>query len=342
MTTPTPHDTYGEDGDFQYMNGNIGGGITIETAAPYFRVGVARSAILVSGGVAFAQRLWPAGPLSSGWMTHRVWCDNEGNVNVSTPFLALVDASGIPRIVIFNTGTNAPGPYSVYKVNAVGAQTLLGVTLSGFSIQPASPDKFDINFNYAAEGFLTLHINKSQVFTFTGDITTDGVTALGGVNLGNNTGRADSAWSEGHVSDSDTRDYSVYTCAGTAAGTLDQMTGEVSNVNQPIVNDLVFDTTTTSGAVQRYLMSGPSIGNQDVVCVTTNVRCTEGGGSLSHIALAQLIGGEAFVSAAEALPTAFVAPGVQFNQTVNPKTGVAWTSADLNAAAYEAGMQVST
>ena len=340
-------DAYGEDGDFAYMNGNVGGGITIETSPTgNFRTGFARCAINIAGdngniySQAFAVRLWPIGGLTTAWVSSRLAGTNGNSV---VKLWGLFDPNNVLRIYMISQEHNSMGgPYEIYKVDALGNATMLGITSSGFSTAPSVPDKFDCNFNYSTTGFITLYINSSLVFSYSGDITTDGQTQLGGtyhgclaVGNGNNT-----SWSECIVADGDTRDLSVVTCSASGTGTTDQWTGAYTNVNQIAVNDANFDTTTTSGDVQLYTMTGITTGNFDILTLVTNIRATQGAGALTHIALAQEISGTQYVTSPKNFPTAF--GPVQFIQELNPATGQLWTQSDVNAGGFQSGYKATT
>jgi len=337
------YDCYGEDGDFAYINGFVGSGVLIQTSGNYFRSGYARCGVSFSGTSAncYGQRLWLSGPQTTAWCSFRVWNSNATSSNPYI-FLDLVDTSGLPRIRILNTsGNGVNGPYTVYTVNSSGTINELGTTSGGFTPSPTVPDKLDINFNYSMSGSLTIYINSSQVFSYTGNITTNSISELAGVNHGVLAGNSSSqtAWSECIVSSTDTRNLSVITCAARSAGTLDQWTGAYANVNEISVNDGTFDTTTTSGNVQRYKMSGIT-GDFNIYGVVTNLRATQGGGSLTHLALTQLIDGTSYIDTVQNFPSSF--EQVQFVQMTNPITGVAWTQSDLNSSTYESGYQATT
>jgi hypothetical protein len=338
--TATIYDAYGEDGDYQYVNGAVGSGIGIVTSGNQFRAGYARCAVQFFGGTAFGVRFWSTGPRTTAWFGMRIWCSNSADS--PTKAWGLIDAGGVLRIAIQDTSSSTPAAaYNVYKRDAAGDLTLLGTTSSGFSPTPSEPDQFSCNFDYSTTGFLKLYINSSIVFNYSGDITTDGQTQLAGTyHSGYQAGGEYCAISECIVSDGDTRDMGIRTVAATGAGTVDQWTGAYTNVNEIQVNDSNFDTTATSGNVQRYLMSAIPTGNYNILAKATSLRATEGGGSLAHIALDELIGGTQYATSPVAFPTAF--GNVTFVQPVNPATGVAWTQADINASGRESGYKATT
>jgi hypothetical protein len=346
----TIYDAYGEDGDFTYMNGSVGSGIAVATAGNAFRNtancgrAYARCAVGFQGQP-FGYRFWQGGngfTLSSGWVSTRVWLQST-NIDAPNRMFGLIDANGVPRIYIIPNANSEMSIFNVFKRDAAGNSTLLGTTSSGFTPGPQIPDKLDIQFDYSPSGLLKIYINRNMVFSVSNtDITTDGVTALGGTLHGNYEQSLfeTTFYSECIVSDSDTRDMSLTTLAPTAAGTVDQWTGEVSNVNASIVNDANFDTTTTSGATQRYLAGQIAPGNYVIVAKVTSIRATQGGGSLTRLALDQLVSGAEHTSAPVPFPGAF--GPVTFIEATSPATGAAWTQAELGSAAREVGVKALT
>jgi hypothetical protein len=265
---------------------------------------------------------------------------------LSTKFFGFCDSSGIERIAViqnYNSAINSlTNQYDVLKVDATGNTTLLFTSISGFSSAPSVPDKVDFFFNYSTTGTLTMYINGAQVGTYSGDITTNGITQLAGTYQGTASTSSGNTYgySECILADGDTRDLSVVTCAATGAGSTDQWTGTYTNVNSTTVNDSVFDTTTTSGNVQLYTMSGITTGNFDILTLVTNIRATQGAGSLSQIALAQEISGTQHVTSSKNFPTSF--GPVQFIQELNPATGQPWTQSDVNASGFQSGYKATT
>ena len=221
----------------------------------------------------------------------RLYCsaiNNNHNV-LNTKFFGFCDSSGLERIAViqnYNAGLGVlNNQYDVLKVDAAGNTTLLFTTISGFSNGPSVPDKIDFFFDYAVSGTLTMYINGALVGTYSGDITTNSVTQLAGTYQGTaSIGGQSYGYSECILADGDTRDLSVVTCAANGAGSTDQWTGAYTNVNVVTVNDANFDTTSTSGDVQLYTMSGIATGNFDILTLVTNIRATQGAGSLTHIA----------------------------------------------------------
>jgi hypothetical protein len=333
------YDAAGEDGDFIYMNGSVGANIAVLTAGGYFRAAYARCAISFAAnlGNPFGYRYWAAGPQSAGWQGARLWMSSN-NGDAINPLFGFFDVSGVPRILVVPVSGNPNLGFNVYKVDISGTRTQIGAaSTSGFSASPSFPDQFSCQFDYAVAGSLKFYINSSLVFVYDGDITTNGVTELAGVYLGNF--QAGAAWSEVICSDSDTRDMSVATLAASGAGTVDNWTGAYTNVNQIAVNDANFDTTVTAGAVQRYKISPLATGPYVILAKVTSLRATKGGGALANLSVDQLIGGTEYSSAAQLFPTAF--GNYTLVEPISPATSAPWTQSEINDTAREAGYKAT-
>ena len=352
----TIYDAYAEDGDYTYQNASMGAGITAYVSGTSitnyngggFRPAYARCGVGMFNNISqpispVIVRMIPGGPVTSAWFSVRVWCNNAASAESVTPTWGLLDAAGVLRIGMMSTGSNgSAGPFAVFTQNAAGAQTTLFMTTSGFSPSPIAPDKLDVYVNYAAAGSIAFYINGTSVGSFTGNLLTDSATAIAGIQHGpynNAEFYCQTIYSEGIVADSDTRLLSLQTFYPTGPGTEDQMTGAYTNVDGVTVDDTKYDTTTTSGATQRYAMSTGSNTSGEILALVTALRATQGGGSLGHCALAQLLNGSSQTSAPQPLPAVF--GGVQFKQTVNPATGAPFTFTTLTNN-YEMGYEALT
>ena len=330
MTTTILYDAYGEDGDFNYFNGSVGSnpGYVVDTGGVKYRPSYARCAIGVLSTNSYMTRTWASGPLTQAWTGHRYSVESPTG-NVSNVW-GLVDIDGNLRIVARSTNSGTSTSNSL---------VLLGTTTAGFSTNPTTPDQFSVNFNYSTTGFINLYVNSSLIFTYTGDITTNGMTQVAGTYLGNFSGRTD-YWSENVLLSTDTRNVSISTTAANGTGTTDNWTGTYTNVNTIPVDDSNFDTTITSGAIQRYTMTSIISGNYNIIGKVTSLRGTQGGGTLTHLQLAELIGGTAYTTSAVNFPTAF--GPVTFIQQTNPNTSLPWTLSDINAVGRESGYEATT
>jgi hypothetical protein len=332
---------FGEDGEYQYLNGGVGNGITVQQSnlpmQNFYNANHARCAVCVGVGASTTTNVYAEyqfdAELSRMWFSVSIAvASGTGSFNYN--LLNIIDQYGIPRIQVVNTTPNSPaGPYNVYKSDSFGSMTLLFTTTMGFAdsnITPSNVVKFGFTINYSPTGFISLAMNAKAMGGYSGDITTDGVTTLGGLQLG--AGCSGGAyWSECIVAQGPINNLSLITCAAGGPGTTDQWTGAYTNVNEITYNGNNYDTTETSGNVQLYDMSAPSLGTNIVLAVVTNIivgGAPSGSGitsNLGQLALAQNIDGTQVISD----PGGF---GTQsFIQTTNPLTGLSWSQTDLNS-----------
>ena len=332
-----------------------------DTTANTFRSGYARYAFSYISSVGYSgtpvdtihyARTAPAFTATSFWVSMRIntYCANgsgvSGGIAGITP-IRLADSSGIVRLVLVLTGTTqSPNDnFNIKTVNAAGTQTIIGSASTGkfMSFQAATttpavvPDKIDIFVNYAVSGQIIVYCNGVQTFTYSGDITTNSVTSLSYVDIGqtafNNVfgTTCRSGYSEIIVSTSDTRNLSLVTQAPSAAGNTDTFTsGLFSNINQNLANYTSPDNSATASQIQEYKV-GQAIptGSFSVISVVQHAMCTVGSTGPQHIQFMVRTGSTDYNSAS-------LAPGVawgvlQNNWDTNPNTSAAWATTDLVA-----------
>ena len=278
------------------------------------------------------------------WFSARVFCYTSQVVNQDCTWLKFKDSSYIDRILITTpNGSNAPAcQYRVSKVDHLGVKTTLVLTTSGFLVGPSTPDKLDVFINYAVSGQILIYINGYQVFSYSGDVTTDGVTSLSYFSEGCLSayyGVASApAWSETIVSTRDTRTFGLWTQAPTGAGNTDNWTGVYSDVNQNTVNQSTPNYTGLNNQVQEYTASNSAPGPQlNVVSVVHKFQVVIDTTGPQHIQSVQRTGGTDYFSSSLSPTTGWLTLNV--NWDVNPATLVAWTIPDLTAVGYNIGMK---
>lgn len=330
----------GEDFDFTPINGAIStsGNLAIVSGAGTIRTGYARYAINVNSFIANTVFLRaPFAPTQSFWFSARVCCQTGQPPSSGAYIVQFVDANSVRRLRLRNTTNTPGGPWALEKVDASGTATQLGSnSITGFSSNPSTPDKLDIFVNDAVAGSAAVYINGVQVINFTGDVTTNSVTALAGVDLGSwdtysNPFPVNTCWSEIIVSTTDTRNMSLVTQAPTALGNTDTFSsGAVAHVNGTQYADSSPDYSTTAGQIQEYQVT-PAIpsGTFSVVSLVQHVRATIGGTGPQHLDFAVRVGTTDYFSADQAVSTAWGL--VSYNWDTNPATGAAWGTADLAA-----------
>lgn len=317
----------GEDSDL-----NQTGGGSVSTNTFYYRTAFARCALLVptvnSAGwtntLAFAQ--------SQFWFSAR----HGGNYtafttggNAGVYMLRFFDSSSIERIRI--SSANSSNVMQAFKVNSVGTTTQLG---SNFSMSPSNltgvPDKLDVFLNYNASGTLTIYWNGVQVFTFTGDTTTDSVTSLSYVRPGWASSGGSSGWSEMIVADTDTRSWNLQTLAPVANGNthnFDTGTPAAANVNEVTLSDATLDGSTTAAQIDQYTIPALATGTFSIVAVGVSARMQKGASGPSKMDL-NVRSTSDFFSADQILTTAWTS--YQNWWMTDPNTSAAWLALPSN------------
>lgn len=337
----------GEDLSFVGINAPIttgsGNPIVINTtsASGQFRSSYARCSINIVSGVyanislnTFLIRTGTAFSASTFWTSGRFWGAAGSLPTSGFPFMRWVDSNGVVRLLI-QTASSSGSSLGVYKVNAAGTQTQLGVnTASGVSASPATADKIDVFIDYVSERFI-LYINGTQIYNYSGDLTTDGNASLSYVDYGMALGSAfvntaNNHWSECIVSTSDTRQMSLVTQAPGASGNTTGFTsGAAPNVNGTSVGQTSPDYSSTANQLQQYQV-GQAIpaGTFSVISLVQHAQCTVSSGP-QHFQFNVRTGGNDYFTSNLAPSTGWTL--LTNNWDTNPATSAAWATTDLPA-----------
>lgn len=339
----------GEDLDFQSATGFTVSpgthGIGIDATAGRFRT-KARYAISIpcdaSGGGTFNIRsaLFTG---ASYWLSFYLYSSST-SANANTTVLSLCDASDLPRLRI---RCNLGGAVQAVTVNTAGTETQIG---SNFAAQPQiGLQKVDIFVNYAVAGRFTVYFNSSQVFNFTGDVTTNSVTTLGskiifgpwnvlnGITFG---------YSEIIVATRDTRSLNLETQVATANGNTHNFDGGTAAnlaATSMATGDAAPNFATAAGLIQEYQFT-PALpaGNYGVICVVHSIRAVVGITGPSKLEAMIRLGGTDYVSADLSLTGSY--SNYQVMWDLNPNTGLPWVQGDIvnSSTLYNFGMKTIT
>ena len=310
----------------------LGGG-AVTTSSFYYRSTYARCALQVTNANDSAWENWLPFTFSTGWFSARYNTSQVFNRGGNSAILLnFRDASNIERIRINCTSSN--NTLQVYKVNAAGSATQLGsnFTMIASSIS-GSPDKLDIYLDYQASGTLTIYWNAIQVFTYSGDVTTDGNTSLsyfrcGGQNGGSN---PSGAWSEIILADTDTRSWNLQTLAPVANGNthnFDTGSPAAANVNETTLNDATLDGSTSAGQIDQYTIPSIAAGTYTITAVGVSARCQKGASGPTKMDLGVRSGGSDYWSSDQALTTTWA--GYQNWWVTDPNTAATWAALPSN------------
>jgi hypothetical protein len=334
MSTPVFYFYGGEDIDFN----QVGSGLSIDSAGGTFRSTYARCSLKcnnIPGAYWIASRPFTQTNVNTLWQGAQTIGNNPGG---ATNYIhwGLADASGIPRLEIRGSGGGSGGVFFFCKLDSVGTITQLGSTFFvPYSV--TSLDKWDVFVNYSTTGSFSLYFNYNLIFTYSGDLTTNGVTSvqyimLGCANAGNS--GVNAWWSEVIVSDSDTRGMAgLVTLPPVANGNthnFDVGTPAASNVNEILINDATFDGATTVGMIDQYTIGTLPAGSWQIVSVGIDARAERAnfGGPLSLAGGVRSNGGDYWGNSL--LLTNTFQNGYVTQFAVDPSTGVPWAALPTN------------
>lgn len=334
MSTPVFYFYGGEDIDYV----QIGSGLSIDTTVGRYRAGYARCALMcnnIPGSYYRSARPFSLPNVNLLWQGAQTLGNNPGG---GTGYIhwGLTDASGIPRLEIRGNGGGAGGNFFFCKLDSVGTITQLGanffVPYSGSSL-----DKWDVVVNYSTTGFFALYFNYTLIFSYSGDLTTNGLTSvqylmLGCANAGNS--GVNCWWSEVIVSDSDTRGMEgLVTLPPVANGNthnFDVGTPAASNVNEIITSDATFDGATAVGLIDQYTIGSLPAGSWLILAIGIDARaeCANFGGPPAMAEGVRSNGGD-YWGGAMPLTNTFQ-NGYVTTFVLDPSTGGPWTALPTN------------
>jgi hypothetical protein len=322
----------------------------IDSTAGRFRSGYSRHALslvassqqasaFIRSNIAFSS--------SNFWTSARMYSGPLSGANSGSGSVVLMrwaDSGGIVRLQIKSNGGSQPGNTVLLQtVNAAGTATTVATSTGTFGTSsPGTPDKIDVYVNYAVSGTFTVYSNGTQIATYSGDITTNGVTSLSyvdlgqacsGTNLGSN---GATSWSECAVATRDTRNLSVVTQVATANGNADTFAaGTAANLasTSMTTGQASPNYSISAGQIQEYTVTPAlPVGSFSVVSVVHTALATIGASGPTKFDFMVRTGGTDFVSSD--IAPSLVWAAYSFNWDTNPNTGNAWQTSELpNASA---------
>jgi len=232
------------------------------------------------------------------------------------------------KLAIYGSGTN--GVAAAFKVSNAGVATQLG---SNFSLpfSTSSVDKLDFYIDYQAAGTFTVYLNGIQVFTYSGDVTTDGTTTLTGLRLASLGHSRNFNWSEVMLTDFDTRSWNLQTLAPVANGNthnFDTGSPAASNVNEITLSDATLDGSTSAGQIDQYTLPAIASGTYSIVSIGVSARLQKGSSGPSKMDLGVRSGGSDYWSSDQTLTTAWT--DYQNWWMTDPNTSATWAALPTN------------
>ena len=325
-----------EDCHFDPINSNFGttnvSALWLDTTIGHFRTGYVRYGISVQPGVAIRSKPFSA-PATNFWMSGRIYFGGSLYDNSHSSWLvSFLDSNLRARIILLSNGSNPGGGYTVNTVNTSGTLTSLGTLSSTFSVNGVNPDKLDFNINYATSGSILIYINGVMVFSYTGDITTNGITALSYVQLSGvtayNNDIGPSTWSEIIVTNLDTRTQSLVSLTPVTLGNTMDWVGSVSNINNIQYNDMQGLTSSIAGQVAVFTTTPIPNGVSEILALEVGARSVAGFAGIQHLDLTVQVNGTNYYSADQSLVPAYSFVSNEWQN--NPYTSLSWQLSDFN------------
>jgi hypothetical protein len=252
------------------------------------------------------------------------------------------DAAGIVRLRVRCTsiasGTWGGSPFVVEKVDAAGTATQLGSSFNfrgGYNILT----KVDVNIVYAVAGSIVIYENAaatSPLFSYTGDVTTNSITALTGYDLGpcsqTSGGSQTVTYSEIIVHTDST--LSMGLAYGTPAtfGNTHNWSGAVADINEATMVLTDFNASDTAGQLQQFTVNAIPVGSFSVRAVIVGGTAQKGSSGPTQVAFNVRTGGADYFGANIPMNVLVSALPYQTAWELNPGTGVSWLTSQVGSA----------
>jgi hypothetical protein len=307
----------------------VGGTVTFNTGTTAaYRTTYARGTLDVAASGTFAANHARASftASSSFSLTARVY--PLTSISANNVFLWLSDA-GSARLRLKATSSN-PTTITLEKYNGTTATTL---ATSSSTITGSTQYRLDVIVDYQVSGRVRVYVDGTLYIDYSGDVTAASSTTLDSLNLGplaaaTNAGR----WSEVIVCTQDSRTLSLVTLSPNAAGTANAWTGTYPDVDDTTASDTDVLTSNTAGQIANFNTTGMPSGwsNLSVTAVKMVASAARGSTGPTKLALGVRTNSTDSFPTATSLDTGFSTPVTTYYET-NPVTGVAWTTAEIDA-----------
>jgi hypothetical protein len=270
---------------------------------------------------------------SSFWFSARPSLVAGNDFTGAYDLITFNDSTGLPRLALNNggSGSMASGFLTFQTIDASGNRTTLGTFTTAASFNMGTyqnPDKLDIAIVYGTSGSINCYINLTLVFSYTGNIATNSITALAGFELFN-PGITASVWSEIMVATNDTRSFSLCTIPPLATGSVAQWTGTVASINEVTLNDADGIQTTTANAIEEFTVDTttytPTSGTYGLIAIVSSGRIMSN--TANSVRFGVKISGTDYFNSPIAAPSSLT--DVQTIFQTNPATSSNWAYANL-------------
>jgi hypothetical protein len=290
-----------------------------------FRAGYARCSLSASAGT---MRSVAFGPLTSLWMSMQV---SGNNLAASVRMFGLMNSGANSGLWVGSSAASATkiALIKYYGVTATATE-LAAETLNSWAAGNVT-GKLDVEVvNYGASAAVTVFWNGAAVIAFSGNAAVPDMTDIDQAAQTGNSGATSTVISEVVIADQDTRAFSLVTLAPNAAGTTDNWTGAFTDVNETTVNDATVVSTNTATQDEQFNLTDLPSGAFAIKAVKEAMRAANtAGAAATDVALGINSGGSVDAGSPAGLTTAFAT--YERLMLVNPVTGIAFTTAEINA-----------
>lgn len=206
-----------------------------------------------------------------------------GLTTSNVPLFNFYGSDGVRRLYVRGTGTR--GQVKVSKRTAAGSFTdLVSCAASTFPNPIGAAQAIDIQLVYAVVGSITLYADGTSFCTYSGDVTTDSVTAVSQFEVNGDgysvSGADNGYYSQVIVGDSNSRSYVLQTLVPQAAGTTQQWTSataaNLKSVSPGVISDLTFNLTATSSQISDWTIPALALGTWTPIAVKQAARISRG------------------------------------------------------------------
>ena len=255
--------------------------------------------------------------------------------------LRVMDSAGNPTIVVRGTGT--ANQLQINSRTSGAVFTTLATCSLAFT-GGIGGDMLTLHVVYASSGgSVTWYDNGNQICTFSGNTTNgDGATTLTSAEFsGPLSGSNPSAFSEVLITDFDARGYGVFDLYDNANGASTSWAG--TNVCTSIWNAFVYNDTTYAQATSSGLVHNCGVYHTlpalyEPYAVVMSTRALAGASAPTKLDFDTSVAGTDYLSSAYT-PTTSFNPICCYVQTINPATGVAWTTSDITSGTFYLGLK---
>lgn len=273
--------------------------------------------------------------VTSVWLTARISHGGAGTTN--TYFLFGFNKAGVRRLGLVGSGTT--GKLSIGKFDAAFTNTILATEAGSFTALTVY--KYDIQvISFGASGTINVFRDGALIMTFTGDLTTNAITNLDGIALGNTGNFSAASFSEVICALTDTRSLGLVTLDPVANGNAYNWTNSFSSVSETILDDTTLIVGAINGDIAQFSIDNSRVGTVNTITgVVISGRLQRGSG-IQNVQFGVRTGAVDYWSINQTLQTTLTT--TQYFFTQNPATSTDWTQAAITNLGFNIGLKATT